>query len=82
MHAQVPIVKRIVRINVDETSVQLFERELKGNITQRARKQKRQARSLKRDTHGVNTKLSITYVVVICDDYGVQKTAPSSPSHC
>ena len=71
MHAQVPIVKRIVRINVDETSVQLSERKLKGNITQRARKQERQPRSLKRDTHDVNTRLSITYVVVIYDKYEV-----------
>ena len=76
MHAQVPLNRRIVRINFDETSVQLFSRIQKGNVTAAARKQKRQPRSLKRNTYGANTKFALTHIVMVCDDHIVQQKLP------
>ena len=76
LHSRAPLQKRVVRINFDETNVQLFEREIKGHLTKAARKQKRQPRSLKRNTHGMNTKVNLTHIVFVCDDHSVQKVLP------
>lgn len=54
----------------------MFERNVQGHLTHAARKQKRQPRSLKRNNHGINTKISLTHVVMVCDDHEVQKKLP------
>jgi hypothetical protein len=76
LHDHVPINKRIVRINFDETSVQLFAKIPKGNVTAPARRQKQKPRSLKRNTYGANVKLALTHIVMVCDDYIAQQKLP------
>ena len=76
LHATIPLGKKVVRINYDETCVQVFNSRLRGNLVNVARKKKKEPASLTRNTHGFNPNLALAHLVCVCDDMEIQRLLP------
>ena len=75
LHSFVPAGKRVLRVNIDETSIKLDMDSKHGFISAAAKKQDKH--------HGLRNRVSksrprtaYSYVAVLCDDVALQKMMP------
>jgi hypothetical protein len=76
LHDNVPDGKKIVRLNLDETSVKMYQDTGRGYLSQKARKMKKQGPTLHRKVPRTALRTTFTHVGVVCDDPEVQKLVP------
>ena len=75
LHSQVPLTKKPLCINVDETSVKLDQDVQHGHVTDVARKLAK-GKTLRRKIPKGITRTAYSLVAVICDDSDIQKLLP------
>ncbi len=76
LHAHIPLSEKAVVVNMDETSIRLYQKPGHGYMVKLARKQKRSAKSL---THNVTKGQllgTFTHMAMICDDDDLQLHLP------
>ena len=76
MHAQAEPGRRIVRINMDETNVQLMPDAGLGHLVARACCMRRSPVGLARNAKKGDTRATMTHCAMICDDASVQALLP------
>lgn len=76
LHQHSPPGRRIVRINMDETSIRLHQAVKNGHLTSSARAVKRSARSLTSSATTSQTRGMFTLVAFVCDDATIQQILP------
>ena len=70
-HDTVPA-KRLLRLNIDETSLCVFQGDMKGTIFPRSRG----ARTIKQQVPRGKRRRNITFSCVVCDDAAIQQKLP------
>ena len=76
LHARIPPHERAVVVNMDETSIRLYQKPGKGYVVKVARKEKRSAKSLTRNVTKGQLLGTFTHVAMICDDADLQPHLP------
>ena len=76
LHAHVPPTEKAVVVNMDETSIRLYQKPGHGYMVQVARKKKRSAKSLTRNVTKGQLLGTFTHVAMICDDDDLQPHLP------
>ena len=76
LHARIPPHERAVVVNMDETSIRLYQKPGKGCVVKVARKEKRSAKSLTRNVTKGQLLGTFTHVAMICDDADLQPHLP------
>ena len=75
MHSKVPLTKKPLCVNIDETSIKLDLDVLHGHLSETARKLA-QGKTLRRKIPKGMTRTAYSLVAVICDDAEIQKCLP------
>ena len=76
MHAQVPPDRKVLRINMDETSVKLYQDAGKGMLVARACRLRRTPRSLVQNVSRKKLRSAMTHAALLCDDPEAQRALP------
>ena len=75
LHSFVPAGKRVLRVNIDETSIKLDMDNKHGFISAAATKQDKH-HGLRRRMSKSRSRTAYSYVAVLCDDVALQKMMP------
>ena len=76
LHAHIPPHERAVVVNMDETSIRLYQKPGHGYMVKVARKQKRSAKGLTNNVTKGQLLGTFTHVAMICDDADLQPHLP------
>ena len=76
LHRRAPAGRRVVRLNLDETSIRLHQGGKPGLVRMSARVLKRSARSLTTPASTTQTCGMFTLVTIVCDDAAIQNVLP------
>lgn len=76
LHEVVPKGKQILRMNLDETSIKLFQDTGKGFVTASIRKRTRSGRKVHRNVSRGQLRTAFTHVAIICDNTEIQQHLP------
>ena len=76
LHAHIPPHETAVVVNMDETSIRLYQKPGHGYMVQVARKQKRSPKSLTRNITKGQLLGTFTHAAMICDDVDLQPHLP------
>lgn len=76
LHAHVPPSEKAVVVNMDETSIRLYQQPGRGYMVQVARRRKRSAKSLTHNVAKGRVLGTFTHVAMICDDDDLQPHLP------
>ena len=76
LHVHAPVGKRVLHINMDETSVKLYQDAGKGMLVARARRLRRTPKSLVQNVSRRQLRAALTHAAFICDDPTVQPLLP------
>ncbi len=76
LHDRIPPHERALVVNMDETSIRLYQKPGKGYVVMMARNQKRSAKSLTRSVTKGQLLGTFTHVAMICDDAELQPHLP------
>jgi len=76
VHGHIPPTETAVVVNMDETSIRLYQKPGHGYMVKVARKQKRSAKSLTINVPKGQLRGTFTHVAMICDDDGLQPHLP------
>ena len=75
LHSKVPVTKRPLCVNIDESSIKLDQDVRYGHVTASARKLAK-GKMLRRQIPKGMTRTAYSLVAVICDDAEIQKSLP------
>ncbi len=75
MHSKVPVTKKPLCVNIDESSIKVDQDVRHGHVTASARKLAK-GKMLRRKIPKGMTRTAYSLVAVICDDAEIQKSLP------
>lgn len=76
MHETAPGDKQVLRLNLDETSIKLYQDPGKGFITADMRWRRKRGRTKYRPVSRGQMRTAFTHVAIICDDVAIQAQVP------
>ena len=76
LHAQAPPSQEVLRINMDETSIRLYQDAGKGLLVARACRQRHTPRGLVQKVTRSKLRAALTHAALLCDDPEAQRALP------
>jgi hypothetical protein len=76
LHEVLPKDKQLLRCNMDETSIRLFQDVGKGFVTATVRKRNRAGLGVRRAVSRAQQRTAFTHVAIICDNAEIQRHLP------